>query len=347
MSRKLRVEHVVADRRSVGEAAEFYRSVRGHSNEDRFRWLYLDNPAGRAHLFFLRTTDGDLRGMSNAIPAKIQVGHRTHVAWNTVDFALDPHCRTLGPALKLRRALFDAAGELGVAMVYYYPAAQFRPLHERAGADGIWPNVQLRFPVHWRELARRVADRTGVMQPVAQTVLACTSWLCEPPVQQSRYAASPRAWNELQPVLPLLAERAAARRTTFGCSWQWLAWRFRDCPVYRCEPFVVVEGNRPAALAVVATVGQAAWLKLLWPPAPHTAALDALGTAVRQAGSLAQDGLLRAVVVENHWLQRLCAGRRVLCSYDDSISVVRRTNTAAGQLPEPPEWDRLISDRDL
>ena len=74
-------------------------------DESRFDWMYRSNPDGPAVLWSVRETgSADLAGFTVALPRRMIVDGELRSAWNCADFSMDPRYRTLGPAIKLRRA---------------------------------------------------------------------------------------------------------------------------------------------------------------------------------------------------------------------------------------------------
>ena len=103
---------------------------------DRFRWLYLDNPDGRAVAWFaVDDRSGEVVGSTAVTPRRIRLGRcrQEVVAWNCGDFSISPRYRTMGAALKLRRAARDAIDAGARPFLYAHPNDRMLPVHLRVG----------------------------------------------------------------------------------------------------------------------------------------------------------------------------------------------------------------------
>ncbi len=57
--------------------------------DQRFRWLYLDNPDGRAVAWFaVDDRTGDIAGCTGVSPRRVRVGGREVIGWNCGDFSI-------------------------------------------------------------------------------------------------------------------------------------------------------------------------------------------------------------------------------------------------------------------
>jgi hypothetical protein len=80
-----------------------------------FDWRYLLNPAGEARSWFVyRQNETDAVAMASVFPRRMYVDGRETVAGQVMHFVVDAKYRSLGPAVLLQRATFDAvnSGEL-------------------------------------------------------------------------------------------------------------------------------------------------------------------------------------------------------------------------------------------
>jgi hypothetical protein len=80
-----------------------------------FEWRYVLNPAGAARSWFIyQQNESNAVGMASVIPRKMYADGREMVAGQVMHFVVDQRYRSLGPALSLQRATFDAvdSGEL-------------------------------------------------------------------------------------------------------------------------------------------------------------------------------------------------------------------------------------------
>lgn len=103
-------------------------------DEERFKWLYQDNPDGEAVLWAVRETEsGVMAGFTVCLPRRILANGRELSAWNGADFSILPKYRTLGVALKLRRAAKEAIDQGVVPILYSHPNERMQVIHEKVG----------------------------------------------------------------------------------------------------------------------------------------------------------------------------------------------------------------------
>ena len=88
----------------------------------RFRWLYLDNPAGPAWSWFVYEKNTDtIVGIASLFPRLMWVGETVHRCGQVGDFAVSLGYRSLGPALMLQRATFEPVTRGELAFCYDCP----------------------------------------------------------------------------------------------------------------------------------------------------------------------------------------------------------------------------------
>ena len=319
--------------------ADLYRRARGVELPiERFRWFYLENPSGSARVHLVREGN-ELVGMSVAVPHRCTVGRRGGYAWNTVDFCVLPAYRTLGLAIKLRRAVLAAAADAGIDLVFAHPARDTLRVHQRSGITHHVPNRRYVLPISYRSLA---ADRwpRGALVPVTRTVAALADGLAGRTVD-GRLQARPVNWDEAGALLARLASRPGSMK--FVVDDAYLQWRFARCPQYACQAFGCWVADRPLALAVVAVIEQTAWLKLIEPVPTPARVLAALTGAMLPVLRRQSVRTISAVVPQGHVLEQVL-GQCGFWPQDDGSETIWQS---AGEIPAPSHWNRLVSDRDV
>jgi len=104
------------------------------SFDARFNWLYLQNPHGLATAWkVVDTRTNEAVGLTSAFPRKMSVDSRDLIAWNCADFSIDQKYRSLGVALKLRRAAKNAVEGGDVSFLYAHPNAKMLVIHQKVG----------------------------------------------------------------------------------------------------------------------------------------------------------------------------------------------------------------------
>ena len=124
------------------------------ASPERFDWLYLSNPDGRALVWLAEHENGQPVGTSAAHPRRMHVGGDRVYALNLGDFAIDRSQRTLGPALRLLRATLAPIRDRTYAFSYDFSNASMQAVYQRMGVDALGPNERWMQPIAMRRLLR-------------------------------------------------------------------------------------------------------------------------------------------------------------------------------------------------
>src|ERR1700687_4291666 len=131
----------------------------------RFEWLYLSNPDGPALVWIALDGDGVPIGTSAAHPRRMRIEGSVTRVLNLGDFAVDPHCRTLGPALQLLRATLEAVCAGAYALSYDLPSRQMLALYQRMGLAELAPSERWVWPITLAPAVKRQL-REGALSEV-------------------------------------------------------------------------------------------------------------------------------------------------------------------------------------
>jgi hypothetical protein len=135
------------------------RYLAPQSDEGRFEWLYLRNPAGPARAWLARDeATATVIGMAAAFPRDLQVGESVEKAWVLGDFCIAEHARSLGPAVKLQRACLDIVESGTGSLCYDFPSRQMMAVFRRLGI-GLFKEL-----VRWAKplrVDRKIRERLG------------------------------------------------------------------------------------------------------------------------------------------------------------------------------------------
>ena len=103
---------------------------------ERFRWLYLDNPDGRARAWLaVDEVSGETAGFTAVFPRRIRPAGTVLpvTAWNCGDFSIHQRYRVGGVAVKLRRAAREGVDRGDSPFLYAHPNERMLPVHMRVG----------------------------------------------------------------------------------------------------------------------------------------------------------------------------------------------------------------------
>lgn len=134
--------------------------LEGWTGAGKFDWLYLDNPFGEARCWVLEDANGALVGVSAAFPREMVWGSRRLRAWVLGDFCVSRRFRSLGPAVRLQRAAFDAVDRGGdVDLWYDFPSKSMQAVYRRIGDTRRGELVRMVYLIKAdRAMARRVGN---------------------------------------------------------------------------------------------------------------------------------------------------------------------------------------------
>lgn len=114
----------------------------------RFDWLYLNNPDGKAVVWMLRDLDsGEAVGFTAALPRRLLVLGVERRCWIGSDFSVLAKCRTLGLAVKLRRAAKNGVDAGRVDCLYAHPNDRMAIIHSRVGHSATGKMIRLARPL--------------------------------------------------------------------------------------------------------------------------------------------------------------------------------------------------------
>lgn len=187
---QIRPADLEADRELLIDRLHRYLTPR--SNAQRYDWLYLDNPHGRAAAWIATDdSNGEIVGSGTIVPRRIRCQGGVRLAPVMADFWVHPNYRSLGPALQLQRACID--GIRGGACGFFdLPQANMWVVYKRLGLLKQDRLVRFAKPLHAGDHVRK---KLGV--PALSTLLGGVATLALDLHDRYR-AAGGRAVIELQ-----------------------------------------------------------------------------------------------------------------------------------------------------
>lgn len=196
--------------------------------ETRWDWLYRSG-AGRG--FLLHDAADGCVGACGLMPRTIRVGGTDVRAGVAADLSVDQAHRSVGPALKLERALARAADESGLRLIYAFPNRRSEPIFERIGYRRLGPferwSLPLRseryvhavLPAPWLARAAAFIVDAGLRASMRRrfSVAPADTRFVEVTAYDERFDA---LWQRVAATRPLLGQRDA----------NYLNWRFGSDP---------------------------------------------------------------------------------------------------------------------
>ena len=223
---------------------EIYNSTRSQpSDARRIDWLYLRNPDGPAALWTIRdASSGTVAGFTVALPRRMMVGGRERLCWNCADFSILPKYRTLGVALKLRRAAKKGVDGGRVEFLYAHPNERMAPIHKKVGHHVLGRMV--RYAAVLRSASffeRKVGNRAiaAVMGGVVDPLLLVAQ---QKPRARADFKTTVENAVQFDDRFDDLLERSAQSASVFGVrDSRYLTWRYTENPLEQTHSIVVAD----------------------------------------------------------------------------------------------------------
>ena len=109
-----------------------HRFLTALSDDVRFQWLYVDNPAGRAKAWIVKeSTTNAVIGTAAAFPRILRRGNTKVSGWVLGDFCIHDQYRTLGPALALQKSCLEGVSLTGNELWYDFPSTNMLAVYKR------------------------------------------------------------------------------------------------------------------------------------------------------------------------------------------------------------------------
>jgi hypothetical protein len=139
------------------------------SNQDRFDWLYRQNPHGATRAWLAFDSDnGEVAGASAAFARRMIVNGDERAGWVLGDFCVAEKYRSLGPALQLQRATLQAVKEAGEAeLCYDFPSRRLAAIYQRLGVSPAAHMVRLAKPVRLEQKFEQLFTAKSVAKPAS------------------------------------------------------------------------------------------------------------------------------------------------------------------------------------
>jgi GNAT superfamily N-acetyltransferase len=227
------------------------------STRDRYEWLYEKNPDGPALIWLAVDDDAGAKivGSAAALPRRMYCGGEAVPGCVLADFWVDPAYRSLGPALKLQRAVLAAIDDK-FAVAYDLPRRSMAAVYKRLGFSLDAGLRRLTRPVRidrYVEQRLRVPGLTRLLAAAGNGLVAARDALStRRPRHEIEYtdASFDTSFTELA------ASRARDYTLCVARSEQYLNWRFRDHFHHRFKLLTARRDGRLGGYLVVNVDGQ-------------------------------------------------------------------------------------------
>jgi hypothetical protein len=214
--------------------------------EARFDWSYFSNPYGVARAWLaIDESSGKVIGMASAFPRRVWVRDKSVLCWNTGDFSIDREFRTLGVALKLRRAEKSSVDRGETAFLYCYPMDRMRVVLERVGHFALSSTPRHRIILKLDELLERCIGANALSSGLARVANLCLLAYRGNIVHCRGLTVQLESKGKFGKEYDELFERVRERHSIITVrDSQFLTWRFLQSMLYRSIRIFRMSGGR-------------------------------------------------------------------------------------------------------
>lgn len=215
------------------------------SDRQRFDWLYLNSPFGAARVWLaVRKEDDSIVGAAAAFPRRLYVEGTEVPACVYGDFCVAPEQRSVGLALRLQRACFQALESGWAAIAYDFPSSSMTAIYERLQCGNRGPFVRMALPLRAdRKIKQRIKNAS--LAAIASSVVNGALSL------RTKSLLTKRNWD-ISPVIGpcgeefshLAYELRGADHVSLVRTSSYLNWRYVSHPFLRHEILAARRGDR-------------------------------------------------------------------------------------------------------
>ncbi len=255
---------------------------RNPTDEARFDWLYQANPDGEAVLWAIRHAEtNEMVGFTVALPRRMLVDGELRTCWNGADFSILPKYRTLGLAMKLRRAAKEGVDAGRVDFLYAHPNERMAVIHAKVGHQPVGRMLRYAKPLR---AAPYLHEKLG-----RGTLAAVAGWVVDPMLPFGSREWRHRASTEVRLVESpkfderydrLFDESARCARAIGVRDGRYLNWRYAENPLYATHALEASEGGRLRGYLLFRVEGDSASIKDVFPPNDEAAARDLIAAMI-------------------------------------------------------------------
>ncbi len=128
--------------------------------DDRYDWLYSDNPAGPTiTLLAVQEEQDRIVGCASIMRRDFVINGKLYPAGVAIDFAVDSEFRVFGPALLLQRTLVEQAWAQGLEFVVGFPNHAAQAVVKRVGYESLGEKARFSQVIRSRSKLREALPR--------------------------------------------------------------------------------------------------------------------------------------------------------------------------------------------
>lgn len=336
----------------LDECCSLLNATREHHSEvGRFDWLYLRNPDGPAIVWLLRESEnGAAVGFTAALPRRMSVQGRERICWIGSDFSVLPKYRTLGLAVKLRRAAKDGIDAGRADFLYAHPNERMAVIHARVGHHPTGRMIRLARPLRVGTLVSdRVSSRAAgriagaVLDPVVRWGDGA-SW------SRRRFEFEHLATASFDARVDGLFDREGRQsETIMGVrDATYLNWRYGANPCARSEVVLASKGNELCGYAIFVRDSDCLSIKDVF-PCHRPEVVAGLLEEVRRIGYRTELQSVTMTLLDSNPMVAVLRsqGFRLRPESTEMYTYSRSDREWAPVVANPDLWQLTVGDRDV
>jgi Acetyltransferase (GNAT) domain len=232
----VRPASLIDDERILTDLARKYLNEK--ADEQRFRWLYRENPFGPARAWVACKTDAEPVGMAAVFPRQIYCEGAVVPGCVLGDLCIATKYRSLGPALQLQRACLECVRSGDFALAYDFPNATTLGIYRHLGIQPAATSFRMAKPLRADEKVKSVLPSRILSRPAAAVANLALS------LTEQRSGDVPGVEFQLEnaPCSSEYSDMAGRIGSSLGActvrSAEYLNWRYRRHPHRKYEFFV-------------------------------------------------------------------------------------------------------------
>jgi len=324
------------------------RTVRVEQN--RFEWLYLDNPQGKARAWIVVDEKTDTAvAFTSVLPRMVKVDGKEILCWNCCDFSVDKKFRTLGVAVKLRRMAKEGVDNGEIEALYAHPNDRMKLIHDRVGHPCIGKMNRYVKVLRGDRYLKKVA-RSRLLLSLANPIvnfflkvkdLSVTidkHYTSETLVDKPYDSEYDRLFEQASEAYKIIGDRRSA----------YLNWRYIRNPLYRTERIIIRDNGKLAGYVIFYIEDGIAVLKDILCTADDKAMSTLMGSWIKLLRRRGVDSISIGIMDKNPLISKLKKIGFRQRTDGSSVYAYAGEDTDIGSLwTNGSNWYMTVGDRDV
>lgn len=319
----------------------------------RYEWLYNANPYGKAKAWLaVDDKTGDVAGFTSALPRLMYVFGEEMICWNCCDFSINKKYRTIGVAIKLRRAAKECVDNNIVPFFYAHPNDKMKLIHMKVGHKEIGKMVRFAKVLKVdRKVQKLVKNHIilNCLSSIGNVLLRLTDkkYKHNSHYEFKIYKNSDFRFDDQFD--RLFKERADSKSIYGVRSSKYLNWRYIDNPLYSTETAKIKIKDRLAGYVIYLIEDGVAVLKDVFSIENEEVQRNLIGNWIKYLRDREIHSISAIFLNTSKWIKLFENFGFVKRSEETSSVIVypNSTNKYATQLLNAENWYMTVGDRDV